>query len=332
MAEVRQTAEGERRFGWPGRRGRRWAAVAAALAVAAAGFHCWGPRKVRCVEGRLRVAACQYDSRLGEYRWNAEHALRYAREAARNGAGVVILPEYSFCTVAEAVSGAAFKEMRHLMRRLGPRLRRFCRRHRCYLFVNLPHEPHVRAPEKAVRHNRTLVYAPDGRVVATYDKHVVASLDEWAGVRKGKPIPPVELSFGKVGLLICRDATEPESFPGHAGADLIVAQFGHLADWMNGTNAPPWMFNELETVQEDFPRLAKGLGKAFGRNAVFANKTGLEPDGVFTGGTCVVGTDGEILARAGFGGDILYADFELDGAGRLVPEAPPVPYVPGKDP
>lgn len=302
---------------------RGWVAGGVALAAlaAAACFHFWGPRTVKLAGGRLRVALCQYDSRPGEYRWNAEQALRYAREAAEHGAGVIVLPEYSFCTAADALDGTAFREMRRAMRRLGPRLRRFCRRHRCYLFVNLPHEE---AEGEQARHNRTLVYAPDGRVAAKYDKRKLAAMDEMALVREGEPGPPLELGFGKVGLMVCKDTFRPEAFGEYRAADLIVVQFAHITDWMPEGDGAEWLFNDMETAHGDFPRIARDLAREFGRNAVFANKAGLEPDGAYTGGSCVAGADGEIVARAGFGGAVLYADFELDGEGRLVADLPPV--------
>lgn len=310
-----------------------WLMVALALAAAACGLRRCDPGEMNLVDGRLRVAVCQYDSRPGAYRWNADHALRYAREAAEHGAGVIILPEYSFCTAADTLSGEAFREMRHVMRWLGPRLARFCRRHRCYLFVNLPHEARESAPHPPLRYNRTLVYAPDGSVAATYDKHIGAMLDEWCQVREGPARPPVDTEFGKIGLMICKDAAYPQKFADYGGADLIVVQFGHITDWTDDeTNDPPWLVNDMGTAHGDFPLIARRLADTFECNAVFANKTGLEPDGAYTGGSCIVDADGRIVVRADFGGDVLYADFELDEENRLIPDAPPIPHHPGEAP
>lgn len=317
------------------RRNRRmgYMLVAVALVAAAWGWYRWSPREMKRVNGFLRVAVCQYDSRPEAYRWNADHALRYAREAAEQGAGVIILPEYSFCTAADTLSGEAFREMRRVMRWLGPRLGRFCRRHRCYLFVNLPHEPRGSTPKKPLRYNRTLVYAPDGSVAATYDKHIGALLDKCCLMREGPERPPVDMEFGKVGLMICKDAAYPQKFAEYGKADLIVVQFGHITDWTDDeTDDPPWLVNDMGTAHGDFPFLARRLANAFKCNAVFANKTGLEPDGAYTGGSCIVDAEGQIVVRADFGGDVLYADFALDEENRLIPDAPPIPHHPGKAP
>lgn len=309
----------------------RWIAFATVVVIVALEAFWWWPREVKCVDGWLRVAVCQYDSRPGKYRWNAEHALRYAREAAKHDAGVIILPEYSFCTVAEAMSGVAFREMRHLMQELGPRLRRFCRRHRCYLFVNYPHEHPRKGGGTPLRRNRTLVYSPSGCVAGIYDKRIVAAIDEIGSVQGGEAAPPLELEFGKVGLMVCKDSTEPETFEDYDEADLLVVQFAHITDWTGEPRDPEWLFNDMATAPEDFPRIAAEISEEIGRNAVFANKTGLEPEGVFTGGSCVVDASGEIVARAGFGGDVLYADFQLDQEGDLIPDARPIPFQPPKE-
>lgn len=315
-------------------RGRRrhrkiwWGVLLAALALAGAwGCYRWMPRKARRVDGRLRVAVCQYDSRPGEYRWNVDHALRYAEEAADAGAGVIILPEYSFCTVADTVEGRAFFEMRHAMPWIGARLGRFCRRNRCYLIANVSHEPRGTDPLQPWRRNRTLVFDPRGRVVATYDKRFTAALDEFCHVGGGAADQPaVDLDFGRVGLMICKDTSYPKRFKHqYRGVDLIIAQFGHITDWTESPDDPPWLSNDMDTVYEDFPDIGRDVCRRFACPAVFANKTGLEPIGVYAGGSCAVAPDGEIVASASFGGDILFVDFELDENGRIVRDAAPIP-------
>lgn len=329
-----QGGEGGRNVRPAGIRSRRWKMALAALAAVAVAWACWRwlPREARRVDGRFRVAVCQYDSRPDSYRWNVEHALRYAREAASHGAGAIILPEYSFCTAADALEGRAYRTMRHMMRRLGPRLGRFCRRHRCYLFVNIPHEPRGGDPGKPLRYNRTLVYAPDGSVAATYDKNLAAVLDEFCQVSEGARRPPVDLDFGRVGLMICKDTAFPRKFKHYRDADLIVAQFGHITDWRATTNDPPWLVNGIATADDDFPDIAARLCETIPLPAVFANKTGMEPEGCYTGGSCAVDAGGRVVARAGYGGDVFYADFELDENGRIRPGASPIPYEPPSPP
>lgn len=306
---------------------------AATAILAAVGAWAWwfflGPRSVRTVDGRLRAAVCQYDCRPGAWRWNREHALRYAQEAADNGAGLIVLPEYSFCTAADTLSGVAFPKMRRAMKRFGPKLSRFCRRNRCYLFANVPWEAPGGDPLDPDRRNRTLVYAPDGRVVATYDKRNIAFLDAFGLVKAGRGAPePFDLEFGRVGAMLCRDSSYPHQYLSYRGADLLVVQFAHVVDWTSSTNDPAWLNNDAGTVDADFPKIARKIARSIRRPALFANKTGFEPEGAFTGGSCVVDENGAILARAGYGGDVLYADFDLGEDGRILPSIPPVPWIP----
>ena len=316
------------------RRRLRLAAILAAALLAAAGAWAWwfflAPRSVRLVDGnRLRAAVCQYDSRPNAWRWNREQALRYAQEAADNGAGLIVLPEYSFCTAHDTFTSLAFPKMRHAMRHFGPRLSRFCRRNRCYLVANFPWEARGGDPLAPDRRNRTLVYAPNGRVVATYDKHNIAFLDSFGLVKPGsEPIEPFNLGFGRIGVMLCRDSSYPRQFCAYRDADLLVVQFAHITDWNTTTNAPVWINNDMGTAHEDFPRVAQKLARTIHRPALFANKAGLEPEGAFTGGSCAVDEDGEIIARAGFGGDVLYVDFDLGSDGHLVPSVPPVSWTP----
>ena len=58
---------------------------------------------------------------------------------------------------------------------------------------------------------------------------------------------------------------------------------------------------------------------------VMVNKTGMEPEGAYTGGSCAVGSDGRLVARADCGGDILYVEFPLDESGRLFGANPSEP-------
>lgn len=310
--------------------------VSAAALAAAAAWAWWfflAPRSVRTVDGRLRVAVCQYDSRPDSWRWNREHAMRYAQEAADRGAGVIVLPEYSFCTAADTLTGLAFPKTRHAMKRFGPKLSRFCRRNRCWLFANVSWEAPGGDPLDPDRRNRTLVFAPDGRVAATYDKRNIAYLDLFGLVKPGREPPePVDLGFARVGLMTCRDSSYPRQYASYRGADLLVVQFAHVTDWTASTNDPAWLNNDTATADEDFPKIARRIGRSLGRPAVFANKTGFEPEGAFTGGSCFVGADGEILSRAGYGGDVIYADFDLGEDGRIVPGIPPVPWTPRKGP
>lgn len=310
--------------------------LAALFAAAAAWWIVRGvsrPARARLADGRLRFALCQYDSRPDAFDWNLRHALSYAQEAADHGAGFIVLPEYSFCTADDALTGGAFPYFRRNAKRIEAVLGDFCRKNRCYLLVNIPYEKTSRAKVGGIpaRKNRSMLIGPSGRRLATYDKRNSAILDTIAGTKAGETESLVELPFGRIGLMICRDSSYPQLFPSYREADAIVVQFAHITDWTEENRDDPiWLTNDMGTSQTDFPRIGKHLVRAFGRPfALFANKTGFEPNGGFIGSSCALSKDGIILAKAGFGSDILYIDSALDESGRLSGD-PPVPFRPNR--
>ncbi len=285
------------------------------------------------MDGRIRFALCQYDSRPDAYDWNLRHALAYAREAVGHGAGFVVLPEFSFCTADDVLDGGAFPFFRRNAEKIERRLARFSRRNRCYLLVNVPYEKTDRTKKEGapVRRNRSILFGPSGKRVATYDKSHAAILDSAAGIDAGEEEALVELPFGSIGLMVCRDSSSPEDFPSYRKADAVLIQFAHITDWTEGDDLDPiWLVNDIGTSHIDFPRIGNRLASTFGRPfGLFVNKTGFEPAGGFTGGSCAISRDGVVLARAGFGSDILYVDAALDEDGRLA-GANPIPFRPDR--
>lgn len=274
----------------------------------------------------LRVALCQYDSRPDAYEWNVRHALRYAEEAAENGADMIVLPEYSFCTADDVLNGDAFFRFRKGKARLCDALSDFADEHDCHLVVNVPVEFKDEGDEDVLhRRNRSVVFGPDGSVVARYDKRSLALLDQCSGIAGGMPADPVDLPFGRVGMMICRDSTYPRAFQRYRGADLLLVQFAHITAWDETSEPPVWLMNDIGNSLDDFPKIAAACARELGLPLVMVNKTGMEPEGAYTGGSCAVGSDGRLVARADCGGDILYVDFPLDESGRLFGANPSEP-------
>ena len=274
----------------------------------------------------LRIALCQYDSRPVAYEWNVRHAFRYAEEAAANGADVIVLPEYSFCTADDVLNGDAFFRFRKGKARLCDALSDFADEHDCHLVVNVPVEFKDEGDEDVLhRRNRSVVFGPDGSVVATYDKRGLAILDTCSAIEPGPRVGPVDLPFGRVGMMICRDSTVPESFPLYRDADLLLVQFAHITAWDETSEPPVWLMNDIGNSLDDFPKIAAACARELGLPLVMVNKTGMEPEGAYTGGSCAVGSDGRLVARADCGGDILYVDFPLDESGRLFGANPSEP-------
>jgi predicted amidohydrolase len=175
-----------------------------------------------------RVAALQMVSTADRER-NLAEAGRLIAEAAAGGAQLVLLPEY-FCFMG-------FKETDKLAVREphgdGP-IQRFladaARRHRVWVIGGtLPLAVPDPAPEPSRVLNTTLVFDPEGRETARYDKiHLFnfekgdESFDEARTIRPGDAVRTFDAPFGRVGLSVCYDLRFPELYRRLGDCALIV--------------------------------------------------------------------------------------------------------------
>ena len=171
-----------------------------------------------------RVAAIQMVS-APSVECNLAQAATLIEEAARDGARLVLLPEY-FCFMGHAdTDKVALREpagdgpiqtfLAETARRLG-------------LWIiggTLP----VAAPEPGRVLNATFVYDPQGREVVRYDKiHLFnfvkgnESFDEARTIRPGSDVRGFDAPFGRVGLSVCYDLRFPELYRALGDCALIV--------------------------------------------------------------------------------------------------------------
>jgi deaminated glutathione amidase len=176
----------------------------------------------------FRVAALQMVS-TPERERNLDDAARLIAEAASDGARLVLLPEY-FCFMG-------FKETDKLAVREaygdGP-IQRFladaARRHGVWLIGGtLPLAVTEPAPDAERVLNTTLVFGPEGKEAARYDKiHLFnfekgsESFDEARTIRPGGDVRTFDAPFGRVGLSVCYDLRFPELYRRMGDVALIV--------------------------------------------------------------------------------------------------------------
>ncbi|SOE82644.1 Predicted amidohydrolase [Caballeronia arationis] len=174
--------------------------------------------------GPFRVAALQMVSTPDRER-NLAEAGRLIAEAARDGAQMVLLPEY-FCFMG-------FKDTDKLAIRetpgAGP-IQQFladaAREHRVWVIGGtLPLE----SPEPSRVLNTTLVFEPAGKQAARYDKiHLFnfekgeESFDEARTICPGGEVRTFDAPFGRVGLSVCYDLRFPELYRKMGDCALIV--------------------------------------------------------------------------------------------------------------
>ena len=112
-----------------------------------------------------------------------------------------------------------------------------------------------------------------------------------------------DTAFGKLGIVVCFDRHYPESIRTEAlmGADLI------LIPTANTESEPLEMFDWEIKVQAFHSSVAIAM----------CNRTGREDDMMFSGGSLVVDANGDTIAKAGSGEELLYAQVDMAASARV---------------
>jgi len=188
--------------------------------------------------GGLRVAAVQTVSG-GEVAANLAQAEPLVAQAAAEGARLVVLPEYFGIFGARATDKLAVRETDGD----GPQqafLAGLAKKHGIWLVGGTV--PLACGDPARVR-SACLVYGPDGRRVARYDKmHLFAfargdeRYDEGKTIEPGTDVVTVGLPCGRVGLSVCYDLRFPELYRGMGDLALILVPSAFTAT----TGAAHW--------------------------------------------------------------------------------------------
>jgi 5-aminopentanamidase len=243
-----------------------------------------------------KIAGVQMDCRLGDRTGNLKVIRERLREAAGQGARLVVFPEcaltgYCFRTAEEAAE--------HAEPVPGPStetLAADCRELGVWACVGL-----LERGEGAAFYNACALVGPSGEVV-TYRKVHLPFLGVDRFVRPGdRPFAVHDLGGLRVGINICYDGSFPEAARVLAllGADLILLP----------TNWPPEARrNPCFVVQ------ARALENRVHYAAV--NRVGEERGFRFIGESRIVDCTGDVLAAAGDGETVVYADVDPEKARR----------------
>ena len=187
---------------------------------------------------RMRVAAVQTVSG-GDVEANLAQAEPLIRRAAAEGARLVVLPEYFGIFGARATDKLAFREEDGEGRQQAF-LARLAQEHAIWLVGGTV--PIVSGDPERVR-SACLVYGPDGRRVARYDKiHLFAfargeeRYDEGRTIEPGNQTVAIDLPCGRVGLSVCYDLRFPELYRGMGTLALILVPAAFTAT----TGAAHW--------------------------------------------------------------------------------------------
>lgn len=173
----------------------------------------------------FHVAAVQMVSSTNLYD-NLEQAGGLIQQAADSGAKLVLLPEY-FCLMGQRDEDKVSLGEQPGQGAIQSFLAGTAKKHGVWLIGGtLPLE----SPDSDRIYNTTLVYNPQGRQVARYDKiHLFGfrrgteAYDESVTIRPGSVQPQTfDSPCGKVGLSICYDLRFPELYRAFGEVSLIV--------------------------------------------------------------------------------------------------------------
>lgn len=170
------------------------------------------------------VAALQMVSAPDRER-NLAEAGRLIADAAASGARLVLLPEY-FCFMGhQDTDKLALAEAY----RDGPIQRFLAERAKAHGIWVIGGTLPLKAPEPSRVLNTTLVFDPQGREAARYDKiHLFnfekgdESFDEARTIRPGDAVRTFDAPFGRVGLSVCYDLRFPELYRRMGDCAMIV--------------------------------------------------------------------------------------------------------------
>ncbi len=282
----------------------------------------------------LRVGAVQMASVNGDVEGNLDRATRFVEEAAERGAALVVLPEFmptgyifskAIWEAAEPREGSTMRWLRETSRRLGIWLGT------SYLEA-----------EGEDFYNSFVVTGPDGEVAGRVRKQTPAFAE--AFFTRGEAGPHViETEMGRLGVGICYEnqlAYLPRLMCA-AEVDLMAMPHSAPSPMPN----PLFPRRAVEEYNRRLKELAPHYARALGVPVVMVNKCGpwispipglpfLTQKSSFPGYTCIVDSDGSVLARLGEEEGVIVEEVRLEPSRRkgVFPSARgrwafPVPWV-----
>jgi N-carbamoylputrescine amidase len=166
-------------------------------------------------------------------------------------------------------------------------------------------------------HNTAVVLERDGRLAGKYRKMHIPDdpgyYEKFYFTPGDLGFEPIETSVGKLGVLVCWDQWYPEGarLMALAGADLLL--YPTAIGWN-----PADEEDERERQRDAWVTIQRAHAVANGLPVVVANRVGHETDPTghsqgsrFWGHSFVAGPQGEFLARAGEGPEVLVVDVDL---------------------
>jgi len=265
----------------------------------------------------VRVAAVQCSSEFGDVAANTRKLTELVKQAAENGAKIVVLPEASITGYLSQdaktnwlVAGRPI-EKAYVGRDPapvaepvpGPSTRHFCQLAKdlkIYLTIPLVEVDFTDGPEKPRYFNTLCLASPQGELVAHYRK-----LKPWAYAEKSwatdgnRGLQTFDTEYGRVGLAICFDIYTV--VPQYQSKDLWTLLYP--AAWADAEYPAEWFYHKL-------PARVKQL-----KHHLIAANWSVDGPQKWRGYgfSVIISREGKVVAAAKsvFGSDIVYADLPI---------------------
>ncbi len=242
------------------------------------------------MEFLYKVATIQFNSQERKVDENNERLVKLCREAAENGAKLIVTPEM-------ATTGIGFKSRQEIAPYLqevpGPTTSLYeevTREFDCYIVVGLPEID----PKTDVYYNTSVLIGPDG-IVGKYRKtHLYAPETRWAAPGN-TGLPVFDTDIGKIGCLICMDYIyfEPARIMALQAADVLV----NISAWnIEKCPAPTWFSRAWEN----------------GVYVIASNRSDKIGKTQFSGGSAIINPDGSIQQYIDAGEGTVLGEIDLN--------------------
>lgn len=250
-----------------------------------------------------RIAVAQIDVRVGDIDHNLTHHIKYAEEAQKNGARMIIFPELS-------LTGYSVRDLVHdvpdTSYRKHPKLGELLTLSKDIQIIagGIEESPRYKL------HNAAFLFA-GGTVRVVHRKIYLPTYGMFEENRyflPGSSVETFETPAGRWGALICEDLW-------HISLPYLLAQDG--AEVIAGISASP---TRLGGDSDGDPAVAeintehhKTYARLLSSYVVFCNRVGFEDGISFWGGSTVIAPDGTVIEKAPFFDEkLIYAEISHD--------------------
>ncbi|MFT9846384.1 carbon-nitrogen hydrolase family protein [Aneurinibacillus sp. REN35] len=239
----------------------------------------------------IKVAAVQTNPRIADAAYNLAQSITFIREAAGQGAKVIVFPECALTGYCFESREDAEQAALHANGEWVEKLTKEARDADAYIVTGFIEKRNEKL------YNSLAIIGPEG-LIKIYTKAHLPQLGVDNFVEPGcDPFIPVDTAVGKLGVLICYDIRFPEQARALAlqGADILI----HI------TNLPLTASSQLDYL---LPARANENHV----HIISSDRVGEERGFVFLGRSTIYDVDGAIISQANDTDEmIIYAELDL---------------------